>query len=153
MLLQQILIITCAIFRPTFSMPMEKSVAKAATEEAGLGDSRTVADQVMFPENAPSRGSKANANEELSGDRVEKPQTGILAAQACTKQGANLRSSRVETDHPETAQTRSSANQVVVHEEIVDDTTGRSSGLPEPKDSVDSETSDSESESEAAIRP
>ncbi|WAQ85066.1 hypothetical protein PtA15_5A640 [Puccinia triticina] len=133
-------------------MPMEKSIAKAATKEAGLGDSRTVVDQVMFPEIAPSCGSKANVNEHLSGDRKEKPQTHTKAAQA-TKQEANLGFSRVQTDHPEKVQTPTPASQAVVHEEIVGDTAGRSSGLSELKDSVDSKSSNSESESEEANLP
>ncbi|WAQ85069.1 hypothetical protein PtA15_5A643 [Puccinia triticina] len=131
---------------------MEKSVAKAATEEVGLGDSWTVVDQAMFPEIAPSYRSKANVNEDLSGDREEKPQTHTKAVQVA-KQETNLGSSRVKMDRPEMVQTRASANQAVVHEEIVEDPTGRSSGLLQPQDSVDLQSSNSESESEEENRP
>ncbi|OAV98819.1 hypothetical protein PTTG_25523 [Puccinia triticina 1-1 BBBD Race 1] len=56
-------------------------------------------------------------------------------------------------DRPEMVQTRASANQAVVHEEIVEDPTGRSSGLLQPQDSVDLQSSNSESESEEENRP
>ncbi|OAV86578.1 hypothetical protein PTTG_29827, partial [Puccinia triticina 1-1 BBBD Race 1] len=99
MLLQHILTITCTIMGPTFSAPMERSAAKATTEEVNLRDSRAGADdQMMFPDIAPSLAStsKENVHDDLCGDQADQnPQMLTIAAQAA-KQEANQGLWRVE---------------------------------------------------------
>ncbi|WAQ90752.1 hypothetical protein PtA15_13A151 [Puccinia triticina] len=143
MLLQHILTITCTIMGPTFSAPMERSAAKATTEEVNLRDSRAGADdQMMFPDIAPSRAStrKENVHDDLCGDQADQnPQMLTTAAQAA-KQEANQGLWRVET-----VQTRASASQPAVdREELVDDTTSkpiRSGDHPDHQDLIDSQSS------------